>query len=207
MDQHQGTHRIQGGPKDSFSNLIDFCNTITPPNWHATTEVPGFVFGGPGTLNILMKPIDHFIDGWFYAFKKGFMSFHRVSEYLGQNDRARLSLKKYGDHLVGESEIWLYPDGCGFFGDNLYTATVHELAHVAVDRWCAYQQKAYRSACPVQRPGRPLHHGQVFCKAFEAIIRRVDCLWENPTPLVQPLRLELAAYQSALDGRVALSAR
>lgn len=200
MDQYLQAHQMREEAEISIKDVVYFCNRITPPNWHVTSDEPGLVFLGPGTLNILLKPIDHFIDGWIYAFKKGFMSFHRVSEYLGQNNDARQSLKKYGDHLVGESEIWLYPDGCGFFGDNLYAATVHELAHVAVDRWCAYHQKAYRSACAVQRPNGSLCHGRAFCKAFDTMIRRVDRLWENPEPLVQSLRLELAAYQSSLDG-------
>ena len=200
MDKPQEACLISEETTAPLRDLVAFCNRITPPNWHVTSDEPGLVFQGPGTLNILVKPIDHFIDGWIYAFKKGFMTFHPVSEYVDQYSEARRSLKKHGEHFVGESEIWLYPGGCGFFGDNLYAATVHELAHVAVDRWCAYQQKAYRSACAVQRPQRSLHHGEAFCKAFDTMIRRVDHLWEKQAPLVQSLRLELAAYQSTLNG-------
>jgi len=200
MDKAQEACLISEETTAPLRDLVAFCNRITPPNWHVTSDEPGLVFQGPGTLNILVKSIDHFIDGWIYAFKKGFMTFHPVSEYVDRYSEARRSLKKHGEHFVGKSEIWLYPDGCGFFGDNLYAATVHELAHVAVDRWCAYQQKAYRLACAVQRPQRSLYHGEAFCKAFDTMIRRVDHLWENQAPLVQSLRLELAAYQSTLNG-------
>jgi hypothetical protein len=200
MDKHQEPRLISEETTASLRDLVAFCNRITPPNWHVTSDEPGLVFQGPGTLNILVKPMDHFIDGWIYAFKKGFMTFHPVSAYVDRYSEARLSFKKHGEHFVGESEIWLYPDGCGFFGDNLYAATVHELAHVAVDRWWAYKQKAYRWACKVQRPNRVLHHGQVFCKAFETIIRRVDRLSENPGDLVQSLVSELAGYQTPPPG-------
>ena len=204
MDQYQETHRIRQEAKISIKHLIRFCNIIAPPKWHVTSEEPGLVFLGPGTLNILVKTIDHFIDGWFYAFKKGFMTFHAVSEYMDQYTEARQSFKKHGEHLVGESVIWLYPDGCGFFGDNLYAATVHELAHVAVDRWWAYRQKVYRSACSVQRPNTALHHGEDFCKAFETLIQRVDRLSENPADLVQSLRSELACYRTPFAGSFSL---
>jgi len=200
MDKHQEVGLTRQETEGSIKDLIGFCNRITPPNWHVTSDLPGLVFQCPGTLNILVKPIDHFIDGWIYALKKGFMTFHPVSEYVDQYSEARQSFKKHGEHYVGESEIWLYPDGCGFFGDNLYAVTVHELAHVAVDRWWAYKQKAYRSACRVQRPNRALHHEEVFCKAFETLIRRVDRLSENPDALVQSLVSELACYRAPLPG-------
>lgn len=181
-----------------MKELIAFCNRITPPNWHVTSDAPGPVFQGPGTLNIFVKLIDHFIDGWIYALKKGAMTFSPVSKYMDQYSEAGESFEEHGEHLVGESEIWLYPDGCGFFGDDLYAATVHELAHVAVDRLWAYKQKAYRSAGKVQRPNPALYHGEVFCTAFEALILRVNRLNQTPERIVQPLSLELDGYRSYL---------
>jgi hypothetical protein len=93
------------GQRGAFmKDLMGFCNKITPPNWHVTTRREQFTFRGPGTLNILVRIPDHFIDGWFYAFKKGSMNFYPVSLYTGQDSDALESLQIYGEHLVAESD-------------------------------------------------------------------------------------------------------
>ena len=112
-----------------MKDLIGFCNRITPANWHVATDPKDYVFSGPGTLNILLRILDHFVDGWIYAFKKGSMRFYPVSRYRERSD-AKASFEKYGEYFVAESEIWFYPQGCKFFGDDSFAATVHELAHV-----------------------------------------------------------------------------
>ncbi|MBN2122807.1 MAG: hypothetical protein JW821_00815 [Deltaproteobacteria bacterium] len=180
--------------RETMEELIDFCNRITPARWNVTADPVGHVFHGPGTLNIFVYALDHFIDGWFYAFKKGSMSFQPVSSYRDRYGDARRSLQKHGEHLVGESEIWLYPDGCRFFGDNLFAATVHELAHVVVDRWLAFKGKAHRSPGFVSRQRGGLHD-EVFCKAFEILIRRVDGLQEDWGEILLPLKRELENYR------------
>jgi hypothetical protein len=177
-------------------DLMGFCNRITPPNWHVATSRERFVFQGPVTLNILVQILDHFVDGWIYAFKKGRMRFFPVSLYSGQDLEAVKSLERCGEHLVAESEIWLYPEGCQFFGDDLYAAAVHELAHVAVDRWLAFKQKSYRRAEEEPLTHEEPHHGEVFCRAFEALIRRANALGGNDRRyILEPLKSELDKYR------------
>jgi hypothetical protein len=179
-----------------MKDLMGFCNRITPPNWHVTTRREQFTFRGPGTLNILVRILDHFIDGWFYAFKKESMRFYPVSLYAGQDGDALESVQIYGEHLVAESEIWLYPEGCQFFGDDLYAVAVHELAHVAVDRWRAYKCKSFKE--PGQGPvaNREFHHGKVFCKAFETLIMRANTLGGSEhRHIFGPLKFELNNYR------------
>ena len=178
-----------------MEKLIGFCNRITPANWNVTEDPLGLVFHGPGTLNIFIRVLDHFIDGWFYAYKKGPMIFYPVSNYKEQHRDARRSLQKFGDHLVAESEIWVYPDGCRFFGDDLYSTTVHELAHVAVDRWLAFRDKAHRAQGCVRRRNLEIHHGEAFCKAFEIFIQRVDRLNETSGKINGFLKSELENYR------------
>jgi hypothetical protein len=176
-------------------DLVAFCNRITPVNWHVTSDPHGLAFQGPGTLNILVRLTDYFVGGWFYAFKKGSMNFHSISDYEDGYEEARKSINRYGDYLVGESEILIYPDGCAFFGDNLYTTAVHELAHVAVDRWLAFKQKSFRSPSAVDRSKRGEPHDEVFCRAFERLIQRVDRLSENSRVLIQSMKSELDTYR------------
>ena len=178
-----------------MKKLTDFCNRITPRTWHITIEPAQFVFHGPGTLNILIRSLDHFIDGCFYAFKKGTMNFHAVSDYIDRYREARRSLRKCGDHIIGESEIWLYPDGCRFYGDNLYAATVHELAHVTVDRWLAFKCKTYRYSQSIRRPSWEGPHEDSFCRAFEVFIHRLERLDENPEGILPFLKSELNTYR------------
>ena len=187
---------IVGERRVFMKDLMGFCNKITPPNWHVTTSREQFVFQGPRTLNIFVRILDHFIDGWFYAFKKASMRFYPVSIYTREDSDALESLQIYGDHLVAESEIWLYPDGCQFFGDDLYAVAVHELAHVAVDRWLAFKCKSYKE--PDERPAakEQSHHGKVFCKAFENLIMRANALGgSDHRYILEPLKFELNNYK------------
>ena len=176
--------------KNELNDLSNFCNRITPVNWHVTTRVDQFVFWGPGTLNIFIRLLDHFIDGWFYAFKRGTMQFYPVSLYLHLGTRAVESFQKHGDYLVGESEIWLYPQGCGFFGDDLHATVVHELAHVAVDRWSAMKGKSRE-----ENKGSA-KHGESFCRAFETLIQRVHRFGgKDRRYILDPLKTELHNYR------------
>ena len=179
-----------------MKKLLGFCNRITPPNWHVTAGRGRFVFQGPGTLNIHLRILDHFIDGWIYAFKKGSMSFYPVSLYSGQNIEALKSFHIYGEHLIAESEIWLYPEGCQFFGDDLFAAIVHELAHVAVDRWLAFKRRSPKASEQRLAIEEEPHHGELFCRAFENLIRRAKMLGgEDHGCVLDQLKFELDNYR------------
>ncbi len=180
--------------KTDLSDLSHFCNRITPVNWHVTTRADQFGFWGPGTLNVFIKVLDRFIDGWFYAFKSGTMQFNPVSLYSHLGTRAAESLRRYGDYLVGESEIWFYPQGCQFFGDDLYASAVHELAHVAVDRWSTMKRKSHEAN------RRPEKHGEFFCRAFETLIRRVRRFGGHDRRyILAPLKAELQNYRRGVS--------
>lgn len=173
-----------------MNNLISFCNRITPVNWHVATSPDHFVFQGPRTLNIFIKILDHFIDGWIYAFKRGDMKFHPVSLYSDYVPHAAESLQSHGEHLVAESEIWLYPQGCRFFGDDLYAAAVHELAHVAVDRWSNLRWKIHEETKKMP------HHGEAFCRAFETLMDRVQRFGgHEQRHILESLKVELDNYR------------
>jgi hypothetical protein len=177
-----------------MKNLIDFCNKITPANWHVTAHPQKYVFTGPGTLNIFFRVLDHFVDGWIYALKKGSMKFYPVSQYKDCSE-AKRSLEKYGEHFVAESEIWLFPQGCKFFGDDSYAATVHELSHVAVDRWVAFKAKAYKKGFEDRPSKKRLLHGEQFCRAFQMLIQRVEKFGGNESKhILNSLRFELNCY-------------
>jgi hypothetical protein len=182
-----------------MKDLIGFCNRITPVNWHVSSDPKKYVFLGPGTLNIFFRILDHFVDGWIYAFKAGDMSFYPVSRYKDRSD-AKESLETYGEHFVAESEIWLYPQGCKFFGDDSFAAMVHELAHVAVDRWVAFRAKAYRPVAKYKKIKNRIHHGALFCRAFETFIRRVEKFGgDDSRYILNSLQLELNGYLHDLN--------
>lgn len=124
------------------------------------------------------------------------MRFYAVSLNSAQDIEALKSFYIYGEHLVAESEIWLYPEGCQFFGDDLFAAAVHELAHVAVDRWLAFKRRSYKGS-----ENRPVikeepHHGELFCRAFENLIRRAKILGgKDRRYILDPLKFELDNYR------------
>ena len=179
-----------------MKDLMNFCNNITPPNWHVTDSRERFVFHGPGSLNIFVRIIDHFIDGWIYAFKKNCMKFYPVSFYTGRHDKAVASLQLYGEHLVAESEIWLYPEGCQFFGDNIYAAAVHELAHVAVDRHFAVKHKSYKILTEKHAIRGGQLHGKAFCRSFKTLIMRINALYgKDHGDILESLDFELNNYR------------
>ena len=127
------------------------------------------------------------------------MRFYPISRYENRSD-AKETLEKYGEHFVAESEVWLYPQGCEFFGDDSYAAMVHELAHVAVDRWVAFKAKAYKAVPEYRAIKRRIHHGELFCRAFETFIRRVDKFGEEGSKhILNSLQFELNCYLHDLN--------
>jgi len=179
-----------------MENVAAFCNRITPGTWNITVDPDEFVFKGPRMLNILLVRLTHFIDGWCYALKKGRMESAPVSHYAETHEGARRALELYGDHSVARSEIWLYPEGCAFYGDDVFAAAVHELAHVAVDR---ARMRSGKSA-PVDAglfPWRRDLHGEIFCRAFETLICRTEADSGASSEIVARLRQELNRYRLA----------
>lgn len=179
-----------------MEKVAAFCNRITPDNWNVALDPDAFQFKGPRMLNIILVRLDHFIDGWCYALKKGRMETSPVSHYAQTHEGARRALELYGDHIVARSEIWLYPEGCGFYGDNVFAAAVHEMAHVAVDR----SRMRSGTPGPVDAglfPGRRDLHGEVFCRAFQTLIHRTEVDCGVCSEISVRLRQELNRYRLA----------
>ncbi len=184
-----------------MEKVAAFCNRITPANWNIAIDPGGFQFNFPRMLNIMLVRLDHLIDGWCYALKKGRMEISPVSQYANTHAEARRALDLYGEHMVARSEIWLYPEGCAFYGDDVFAAAVHEIAHVAVDR--AYMRS--RKTGPVDRVKSPFRedlHGGDFCRAFEILIQRTATNCRDHIEIVPLLRRELHRYRMAQIGDI-----
>jgi hypothetical protein len=177
-----------------MEKVVAFCNRITPSNWNVAIDPDGFQFKGPRMLNIMLVRLDHFVDGWCYALKKGRMEILPVSRYAANHAGASRALRLYGDHIVAKSEIWLYPEGCAFYGDNVFAAAVHEIAHVAVDRFRMRQGKT-RPGNSYLHPSEKDLHGPLFCRAFENLIRRTAANCRDRAEILASLHHELKRYQ------------
>jgi len=66
------------------------------------------------------------------------MGFRKISSCKGYDPRVTQALKKYGDGVIGYSEIQM---DYSYLGED---TLMHELAHIAVQRLMAWQQKTYR---------------------------------------------------------------
>jgi hypothetical protein len=78
----------------------------------------------------------------------------------------------------------------------VFAVAVHEMAHVAVDR---ARMRSGKSA-PVDAglfPWRRDLHGEIFCRAFEALIRRTEVDFGASSEIIVRLRLELNRYRLA----------
>jgi hypothetical protein len=179
-----------------MKRVAAFCNRIIPGNWNVAAAADGFRFNGPCMLNIVLVRLDHFVDGWCYALKKGRMETAPVSRYAESHEGARRALRLYGDHTVARSEIWLYPEGCGFYGDNVFAAAIHEIAHVAVDRFRMRSGKPGPVDAGIDSFREDLH-GEVFCRALETLIHRTAVSIGQHTEIIARLRLELNRYRMA----------
>jgi hypothetical protein len=179
-----------------MEKVAAFCNRITPSNWNTAVDPADFQFKGPRMLNIMLVRLDHFIDGWCYALKRGRMETSPVSHFAEIHQGAHRALEAYGDHIVARSEIWLYPEGCALYGDDVFAAAVHELAHVFVDRWRMRSEKSASFDQGFNPLGEDLH-GELFCRAFETLIHRTAVNFGNHNEIHQRLRLELNRYRMA----------
>jgi hypothetical protein len=140
--------------------LCQFANMITPKNWNVSTEHHGFK-GESGTLNIwlLFHDKGHYEDVWMLA------ESHSLIRFL---DGAAFA------------DIWLYPLNQNHEGFVVsYKGTIiHELAHIAVDRYVAFKEKVYRpGGAMIARMTEENMHGLTFQKALRLILVRAASVY------------------------------
>jgi hypothetical protein len=90
---------------------------------------------------------------------------------LNSIDEAKKSLESFGDGTIGDNEIWLKEIWLGV------DVLIHELAHVAVDRFQAFKQKTYKPQYPFSYVMPLLEenaHGPSFQRAYRIMIKRAE---------------------------------
>ena len=169
------------------SKIKAFIDKITPPNWNIYIKKEEFKYK-PGTLNIKLEVFKNLNDcsaewedeeDWFGRVK-GPMCFYLNSEFIKNEPRVIESIKKFGEGKIGRSHLQIYPDReTGELLDTL----VHELAHIAADRWLAYKTKEYNKEwkkewkCEIDSlslGNENINHGPLFNKAFRLITIRKE---------------------------------
>jgi len=176
-------------PKHQF--LVDVANLITPSNWNVFIDQKDRRWK-PGVLNIWLwiheydgddDPEDEWI-GKVHSPQR----YYRISFFAKMDIRAAKALRRFGDGVVASCEIWLREEWLGL------ETLVHELAHVAVQRYSAWKQGAHRhpdlelAFCAEEEK-----HGPLFQRFYRTMIKRAERY------LCQELdgnRAELRIYES-----------
>ena len=108
------------------------------------------------------------------------MCFYMNSELIKNEPRVIESIKKFGVVKIGKSHLQIYPDR---ETRELLNTLVHELAHIAADRWLAYKTKEYNKKwkkewrCEIDSlslRNENINHGPLFEKAFRLITIRKE---------------------------------
>lgn len=149
--------------------IIEFANKITPSNWHICSGSPKDWKYEPGILNIILDIDDQDIeelydledeeDDIFVGQVWGKMRFMHLKNF-GIDRKGKIAMA----HIVVRA-AW---------GDLLGTI-VHELAHVAVDRYAAFKTKTYKTGGLGLGSYRDVEedmHGPIFQKALWLIVKR-----------------------------------
>ena len=133
--------------------MREFADRITPPSWNIRIPGSGAYVKVPGTLNILLIPSDRPADD--------------NPNTLG----AVPSLMTFCNN-VAETDLWLYPH---VNKDSNWQATlIHELAHVAVNRWASFKARAHRVDGSVNFwLANEAPHGPLFQEALSLMLTRV----------------------------------
>jgi hypothetical protein len=95
--------------------------------------------------------------------------YYRISFFARMETRAAKALRNFGDGVVASTEIWLREEW-------LRPETlIHELAHVAVQRYSAWKKGAHRHpdlelALCIEED----RHGPLFQRVYRAMINRAE---------------------------------
>jgi len=153
-------------------SLVDVANVITPSSWNVFIDQKNRKWK-PGILNIWLWI--HEYDGdadtedeWIGKVH-GPQRYFRISFFAKMDTRAAKALRRFGDGVVASSEIWLREEWLGL------EALIHELTHVAVQRYSAWKKGAHRHpdlelALYVEED----RHGPLFQRFYRTMIKRAE---------------------------------
>jgi hypothetical protein len=152
--------------------LVDVANLITPPSWNVFIDQKDEKWK-PGTLNIRLWIHEYNGDGdpedeWIGKVH-GPQRYYRISFFAKMETGAAKALRRFGDGVVASSEIWVREEWVGL------ETLIHELAHVAVQRYSAWKQGAHRhpdleSTSCVEED----RHGPLFQRLYRTMINRAE---------------------------------
>jgi hypothetical protein len=172
--------RIDQAKTREIQYVLDVANLITPSNWNLFVTPREWSYK-PGVLNIRLwvhqysedeewEGPDTDSDDWIGQ-KYGAQRYSRISLWAHSIAEANKSLESFGDGTIGDTEIWLKEAWLGV------DVLIHELAHVAVDRFQAFKQKTYKPQYPFSYVMPLLEenaHGPSFQRAYRIMINRAE---------------------------------
>ena len=153
-------------------SLADLANLITPASWNVFIDEKDGKWK-PGVLNIWLRIHDYDGDDdpedEMIGKIHGPQRYYRLSFFAKMDTRAAKGLRRFGDGVVASTEIWLREEWVGL------ETLIHELAHVAVERYSAWKQGAHRhpdleSTSCVQED----RHGPLFQRLYRTMINRAE---------------------------------
>jgi len=159
----------------SETALLDVANLITPSSWNVFIDQKDRKWQ-PGVLNIRL---------WIHEYDEdddcldtvddcighvhGPQRYYRISFFAKVETQAAKALRRCGDGVVACCEIWLREEWLGV--DTL----IHELAHVAVQRYSAWKEGVHRhpdfglASCLEEET-----HGPLFQCFYRTMIKRAE---------------------------------
>ena len=153
-------------------SLVDLANLITPSSWNVFIDQKDRKWV-PGVLNICLwiheydgddDPDDEWI-GKVHSPQR----YYRISFFAKMDVRAAKALRRFGDGVVASSEIWLREEWLGL------EALIHELAHVAVQRYLALKKGAHRNPdLELALCSEKEMHGPLFQRFYRTMIKRAE---------------------------------
>jgi hypothetical protein len=135
-------------------DLCYYANKVTPPNWNIYTD-PSEHRCAHRTLNIHILLIDTTPSEWgkrqretgliMPAALTRAQRYKKISEAVHGKNEMKDECRRNGDGMFADTEIWMFPLVLQGENQDLFTALMHELAHVAVSRLLARKYRAFKS--------------------------------------------------------------
>jgi hypothetical protein len=175
---------------DLGQDLCYYANEVTPPNWNIYTD-PSKYRCSHRALNIRVFLINTTPSEWEkQQIETGLVMptamtraqrYNKISESIRCRTEMKDDRRSNGDGLFADTEIWMFPLVLQGENQDLFTALVHELAHVAVSRLLARKYRAFKgdhvhivnSAVMLEED----MHGPTYQKALRRFALRVEAAW------------------------------
>ena len=158
--------------EQNLQSFLDVANLITPSSWNVFTDQKDRKWK-PGVLNIWLwiheyDGDDDPEDEWMGRVHSP-QRYYRISFFAKMDIQAAKALRRFGDGVVAFCEIWLREEWLGL------ETLIHELAHVAVQRYSAWKEGAHRhpdlelAFCVEEEK-----HGPLFQHFYRTMIKRAE---------------------------------